>query len=235
MSAPVTVTDEWKRIAAEKAAEDVVNGMIVGLGSGSTAAHVVDALGRRVREGLQIIGIPTSEQTAAHARQLGIPTSDLGQHPAIDLTIDGADEVEVGTLHLIKGHGGALLREKIVASASRGMSIVVDETKIVDRLGSHFAIPVEVVPFGWQSTADRLRKVKANPQLRRRDDGSPFVSDGGHSILDCSFPERIESPAELDLALNNIVGVVEHGLFLGFASKVFVGGRDGVRVLLRNK
>ena len=233
MSATQTATDEWKKIAAEKAAEDVVDGMVVGLGSGSTAAHLVEALGLRVRDGLRIIGIPTSEETAAHARRLGIPISNLGEHSSIDLTIDGADEVETGTLNLIKGHGGALLREKIVASASRAMSIVVDETKIVDRLGSRFAIPIEVVPFGWQTTAARLRKLKADPKLRLQDDGSVFVSDGGHSILDCSFGGPIQSPAELDVALNNVVGLVEHGLFLGFATKVFIGGRDGVRVLLR--
>lgn len=207
--------------------------MVVGLGSGSTAAHLVEALGARVRQGLRITGIPTSEETAEHARRLGIPISNLGEHFSIDLTIDGADEVETGTLNLIKGQGGALLREKIVASASRAMSIVVDETKIVDRLGSRFAIPIEVVPFGWQTTVVRLRQVKADPKLRLQEDGTAFVSDGGHSILDCSFGGPIESPGKLDLALNNIVGVVEHGLFLGFASKVFIGGPDGVKVLVR--
>lgn len=233
MSATLTATDEWKKIAAQKAAEDVADGMVVGLGSGTTAAHLVEALGARIRQGLRIIGIPTSEETAAHARSLGIPISTLAEHGSIDLTIDGADEVETGTLNLIKGHGGALLREKIVASASRALSIVVDQTKIVDRLGSRFAIPVEVVPFGWQTTVARLQKLKADPKLRLQDNGTPFVSDGGHSIVDCSFGGPIESPAELDLALNNVVGVVEHGLFLGFASKVFVGGRDGVQLLVR--
>ncbi|MBV8570025.1 MAG: ribose-5-phosphate isomerase RpiA [Acidobacteriaceae bacterium] len=234
MSAPEIATDQWKRIAAQKAAEDVVDGMVVGLGSGTTAAHLVEALGQRVRQGLRIIGVPTSEQTAAHARQLGIPISDLGEHPSIDLTIDGADEVETRTLDLIKGHGGALLREKIVAAASRAMSIVVDETKIVERLGSHFAVPVEVVPFGWQTTAARLRELKGEPQLRLDADGRPFVSDGGHSILDLSFRAPIRSAAELDLALNSVVGVVEHGLFLGFASKVFIGGPNGVKLLTRS-
>jgi ribose 5-phosphate isomerase A len=233
MSATETATDEWKQIAAEKAAQDIVDGMVVGLGSGSTAAHLVEALGARVRQGLRVIGVPTSEDTAAHARRLGIPISNLGEHSSIDLTIDGADEVEIGTLNLIKGHGGALLREKIVASASRAMSIVVDETKIVDRLGSRFAIPIEVVPFGWQTTVARLCHLKADSKLRMQPDGSAFVSDGGHSILDCTFGGPIESPEKLDLALNNVVGVVEHGLFLGFASKVFIGGRDGVRVLVR--
>jgi ribose 5-phosphate isomerase A len=233
MSATFTATDEWKKIAAEKAAEDVVDGMVVGLGSGTTAAHLVEALGIRVRQGLHIIGIPTSEETAAHARRLGIPISSLAEHGSIDLTIDGADEVETGTLNLIKGHGGALLREKIVASASRALSIVVDETKIVDRLGSRFAIPVEVVPFGWQTTVTRLQKLKADPKLRLQENGTPFVSDGGHSIVDCSFGGPIESASELDLALNNVVGVVEHGLFLGLASKVFIGGRAGVQLLVR--
>jgi ribose 5-phosphate isomerase A len=233
MSATQTATDEWKKIAAEKAAEDVVNGMVVGLGTGTTASHLVEALGVRVRQGLRIVGIPTSEETAAHARKLGIPVSNFREHASIDLTIDGADEVETGTLNLIKGHGGALLREKIVASASRAMSVVVDETKIVDRLGTRFAVPVEVVPFGWETTAARLRQLNADPKLRLQENGSVFVSDGGHSILDCTFGGPIKAPSELDLALNNVVGVVEHGLFLGFATKVFIGGRSGVQVLLR--
>lgn len=235
MSSPEFAADQWKKIAAEKAAQDVVDGMVVGLGSGSTAAHVVEAIGRRVRQGLKIIGIPTSEQTASHARELNIPISDLGHHSSIDLTIDGADEVETGTLNLIKGHGGALLREKIVASASHAMSIVVDESKVVQRLGSRFAIPVEVVPFGWQTTAARLRALKSDPQLRLDEHARPFVSDGGHSILDLSFAAPIESPTALDVALNSVVGVVEHGLFLGFASKVFVGGPNGVEIMTARK
>ena len=162
--------DELKRAAAETAAECLEGGMIVGLGTGSTATLAVEAIGRRVALGLRIIGIPTSEATARLARDLGIPVSTLAEHAQIDVTIDGADEVELCTLNLIKGHGGALLREKIVASASARLVIVVDESKLVDRLAVHDPIPVEVVPFGWQATAKRLRRLGAEPSLRRAPD-----------------------------------------------------------------
>src|SRR5579864_1099770 len=159
-------SNRWKQAAAESAAAQVSDGMIVGLGSGSTAALAVQALGRRVREGLRITGIPTSERTAALARTLEIPLTTLEEHSRIDVTIDGADEVEAGSLNLIKGHGGALLREKIVAEASERLVIIVDQTKIVDRLGARESVPVEVVPFGWQAAAHRLGGLKANPLLR---------------------------------------------------------------------
>lgn len=204
--------------------------MIVGLGSGSTAAFALQALGRRVREGLRIIGIPTSERTAALARSLEIPLSTLDEHSKIDVTIDGADEVESGSLNLIKGHGGALLREKIVADVSKRLVIVVDQTKIVDRLGVRESVPVEVIPFGWQAAAHRLRDLGANPLLRTGPDGEPFKSDGGHYILDCAFGP-IASAKSLADALDHIVGVVEHGLFIGLTSEVRVGGDDGVRVV----
>src|SRR5579884_3376422 len=153
-SAPAT--DAFKTAAAEAAVQLVDDGMIVGLGSGSTATFAVNALGRRVREGLRITAGPTSEATAQLARQLGIPVSSLAEHDHVDMTIDGAEEVEIGTLNLIKGHGGALLREKIVASATERLVIVVDDSKLVERLGSRFAVPLEVVPFGWQATAKRV-------------------------------------------------------------------------------
>lgn len=204
--------------------------MIVGLGSGSTAAFAVEALGRRVREGLRIIGIPTSERTAALARTLEIPLSTLDEHSKIDVTIDGADEVEAGSLNLIKGHGGALLREKIVAEVSERLVIVVDQTKIVDRLGVRESVPVEVIPFGWQAAAHRLRDLGANPLLRTGPGGEPFKSDGGHYILDCAFGP-IASAASLARELDHVVGVVEHGLFIGLTSEVRVGGDDGVRVV----
>ena len=139
----------------------VEDGMVLGLGTGSTATLAVDALGQRVKQGLRIVGVPTSEHTAAQARGLGIPISSLGEQPELDLTIDGADEIQRGTLHLIKGRGGALLREKMVASASRRLIIIADDTKLVDRLGAHFAVPVEVVQFGWQSVERRLQKLGA--------------------------------------------------------------------------
>src|SRR5580698_6503501 len=185
--------DSLKAAAAESAAALVVDGMIVGLGSGSTAALAVSAIGRRVRDGLRITGIPTSESTAAQARTLGIPLTSLNEVSQIDLTIDGADEVEDATLNLIKGHGGALLREKIVANASARLAIVVDDSKLVRHLAAKFAVPVEVVPFGWQATAQLLSRLGAKPSLRQSIDGKPFVSDGSHYILDCAFERSISA------------------------------------------
>jgi ribose 5-phosphate isomerase A len=227
----VSEQDQWKKAAADAAARLVETGMVVGLGTGSTAAFVVSALGRRMaEEGLRIIGVPTSERTAEQARGLKIPLGTLAEHTELDLTIDGADEVERGTLYLIKGHGGALLREKIVAAASRRMVIVADETKLVDRLGTQFSVPVEVVPFGWQATERKLKQLGANPSLRMGADGKPYVTDGGHYIMDCAYGP-MEAPKEVAHHLDHVVGLVEHGLFLGFASQVFVGGRDGVKIL----
>ena len=220
-----------KKAAAEWAAALIEDGMVVGLGTGSTASLILDPLAARIREGLRIVGIPTSERTAEQARALDIPLSTLADHPRVDLTIDGADEVEIGTLNLIKGLGGALLREKIVASASARLVIVVDESKLVERLGRG-VVPVEIVPFEWQSTARRIEGLGARVALRVRPDGGAFVTDGGHYILDCAFG-AIASAGSLDRELNGIVGVVEHGLFLGLADQVVVGGAGGVEVLVR--
>jgi ribose 5-phosphate isomerase A len=220
----------WKKAAAEAAAKLVEPGMVVGLGTGSTAAFLVSELGRRVaEEGLRIVGIPTSERTAEQARRLKIPLTTLAEHAEIDLTIDGTDEVERDTLFLIKGHGGALLREKIVAAASKQMAVVADETKLVERLGTHFSLPVEVVPFGWQATERTLSKMGANPALRLGADKKPYVTEGGHYIVDCAYGP-IEAPKEVAQHLDHVVGVVEHGLFLGFASRVYVAGQGGVEV-----
>jgi ribose 5-phosphate isomerase A len=222
---------EFKQAAAESAVAQVMDGMIVGLGTGSTAALAVSALGKRVRQGLRVVGIPTSEKTAELARGLGIPLSTLAEHSEIGLTIDGADEVELCTLNLIKGHGGALLREKIVASASARLIIIVDETKLVERLGAQCAVPAEVVPFGWQATAKKLAQLGTNPSLRKRaPGGEPFITDGGHYILDCAFG-AISLPADLDRQLDSVVGLVEHGLFIGMTSQVIVGGKHGVNTL----
>jgi ribose 5-phosphate isomerase A len=226
--------DELKRDAAESAVSQVMDGMIVGLGSGSTAALAVSALGRRVREGLRMVGIPTSESTAAQARELGIRLTDLDAESQIDVTIDGADEVEEGNLNLIKGRGGALLREKIVANASKRLVIVVDGSKVVSHLATHQPVPVEVVPFGWRVTSRRLSDLAARPVLRRNPDGEPFTTDGGHYILDCAF-EPIASAESLASELDHIVGVVEHGLFIGLTSEVHVAAGDGVRVLNRRR
>jgi ribose 5-phosphate isomerase A len=227
---------QFKQAAAEAAVGLVESGMIVGLGTGSTAELAVAALGKRVQDGLKIVGIATSEHTARQARELGIPISSLAEHAKIDLTIDGADEIQLGTLDLIKGRGGALLREKVIASASHRLIIIADDSKLVDRLGKHFAVPVEVVQFEWQATERKLQKLGARTALRARSsppgpDAKPFVTDGGNFIVDCSMGP-IETPAVLDQQLNSVVGVVEHGLFLKMTSQAIVAGRDGIKVLL---
>ncbi len=224
--------NRMKAAAAQAAVAMVEDGMVVGLGTGSTTAFALTVLARRVAEGLRIIGIPTSEETAHEADRLGIPLSTLGRHDHIDVAIDGADEVDVVTLSLLKGRGGALLREQIIASASRQLIIIVDETKLVDRLGIHDPVVVEVVPFGWQATARRLRSLAISVARRMGPDGEPFITDGGHYILDCAFG-GIEDPEALQRRLDGMVGVVEHGLFLGLASRVIVGGSQGIRVLER--
>jgi ribose 5-phosphate isomerase A len=224
--------DQWKKAAAEAAAQVVESGMVVGLGTGSTAAYFVKALGRRIakKERLRLVGIPTSQQTARLARSLKIPLGTFASHAEIDLTVDGADEVELGTLYLIKGHGGALLHEKIVASASKRMIVIADESKLVDRLGSKVSVPVEVVKFGWQVTERKLRQIGGSPSLRLATGKRPFVTDGGNYVLDCAFG-AMENPKETAHHLDHVIGAVEHGLFLGFTREVFVGGPDGVRVL----
>ena len=222
--------DALKRAAAEAAVGLVEDGMVVGLGTGSTAAFAVEALARRCRQGLRVVGIPTSERTAAQAKAAGIPLSSFAEHRQIDLTIDGADEVERGTLNLIKGLGGALLREKIVANASRRLAIVVDDAKLVDRLGMHAPVPVEVVAFGLEVTQASLEGLGASARLRLSPVGVPFVTDGGNRIVDCSFGP-ITDPAGLEERVRRIVGVVESGLFIGRADPVFVADAAGVHRL----
>ena len=219
-----------KRAAAEAAVELVEDGMVIGLGTGSTAAFAIDALARRHRQGLHFLGIPTSERTAAQARAAGIPLTSFAQHRQIDLTIDGADEVERGTLNLIKGLGGALLREKIVAAASRRLAIVVDGSKLVDRLGTHSPVPAEVVAFGLEATQAALEVLGASARLRLSQAGDPFVTDNGNRILDCSFGS-IADPARLEERIRHIVGVVESGLFISRADPVFVADAGGVHRL----
>jgi len=234
-SVEVSEQNEWKRAAAEAAADLVEDGMVLGLGTGSTAAYFVEALGRRLAaDGLRITGIPTSEQTAALARNVMIPLTSFAEHAQVDLTVDGADEVESGSLSLIKGHGGALLREKIVAAASKRVVIVADESKVVEKLGSLVAVPVEVVRFGWQATGRRLTQIGANPSLRLGSDKKPYVTDGGNYIMDCAFGP-IANPKEIAHHLDHVVGAVEHGLFLGFTKEVIVGGRGGVDTLKKTE
>ena len=223
---------QLKQTAAEAAVALVEDGMILGLGTGSTAKLAVDMLGKRVAGGLRVIGIPTSEFTGQQARSLGIPISTLDEHPEIDLTIDGADEVEKGPLNLIKGRGGALLREKIVASASRRLVIIVDDGKLVDRLGSHFAVPVEVVPFGWRVSGAETGGARARRGRCGRAAMESLSSPTAGTTLSTArlAPSRLHRNWKREL--NSIVGVVEHGLFLGMATQVIVAGQDGVKVLL---
>ena len=222
--------DRLKRAAAERALDFVENGMVLGLGTGSTAAFFVAQLAARVAAGLTIVAIPTSERTAAQARQLGIPLTSFAEQRRIDLAIDGADEVQRTSLDLIKGRGGALLREKIVAAASSRFIVIVDRDKLVDRLGEGGPLPVEVAQFGWQATAAALEQLGAQPELRRADSAQPFVTDGGNFILDCLFG-AIEDPPETERRINSIVGVVENGLFVGRSSAVIVASQDGIDVL----
>ena len=227
MSTDANSHSAWKRAAAHAAVELLTDGMIFGIGTGSTATFAIHALADRMRAGLRVLGIPSSDLSAVLATSLGIPLTTFADHPRIDVTIDGADEVERGTLNLIKGHGGALLREKIVAVASRRLAIIVDGTKLVDRLGERSAVPVEVVSFGWESTRGRLEALGATVDLRRTPDGDPFCTDGGNRILDCNFGS-IADPAMLEEKIGRIVGVVECGLFVGIADVVFIGDAAGV-------
>ncbi len=220
--------DALKRAAAEAAAAEVRHGMAVGLGTGSTAAFAIEALIRRVREGLRITAIPTSERSAAQARAGGIPLVDFETASRLDLTIDGADQVALPSLDLIKGMGGALLREKIVADISDRLIIVVDEQKLAPALA--LPVPVEVVSFGWQATARRIAELGGRPVLREAD-GKPYRTDGGNLILDCDFGP-IQDPADLDCRLRRLVGLVETGLFVGRTDSVHVAGPAGQRLLV---
>src|SRR5262245_34555160 len=222
--------DALKRAAAEAAVQLVENDMVVGLGSGSTAAFAVEALARRHRRGLRFLGIPTSKRTAAQAKAARIPLTSFTRHRQIDLTIDGADEVERGSLNLIKGLGGALLHEKIVAAASRRLAIVVDGSKLVDRLGAHAPVPVEVVVFGLEATRAALEVLGASVRLHLSPAGKPFTTDSGNRILDCNFGP-IADPARLEERIRRVTGVVESGLFLSRADPVFVADAAGVHRL----
>jgi ribose 5-phosphate isomerase A len=228
--------EDQKRAAAARALEFVRPGMRLGLGTGSTAKHFVELLAQRVRGGLDVITVATSEATRSDAERLGIPLTSLDETPQLDLTVDGADEI-APDLNLIKGGGGALLREKIVASASARMIVIADESKWASSLG-RFPLPVEVVPFGLGATRRAIEAAAAavgctGPALlRRAKDGHAFVTDGGHWILDAAF-ERIADPKSLAERLDGIAGVVEHGLFIGLAHAAIVAGPSGVRVIER--
>lgn len=229
--------DDWKQQAAERALTLVEDGMTLGLGTGSTAARFVDLVGQKVKAGLRVRCVPTSEATRAQAERLGIPLITLDQQPFLDITVDGADELD-SELRLIKGGGGALLIEKIVATASGRMVVIADASKQVETLG-RFPLPVEIVRFGFGATRNMIEVLAADAgcrgeiKQRMRSDGQPFVTDSGNFILDCAFG-RIEEPEALDEALKLIPGVVENGLFLGIADAAIVAGPDGVVMLERD-
>ncbi len=231
MTAPAD-SDQRKREAARWALKFVRPGMKLGLGTGTTARHFVDLVGEQVRGGLEIVCVGTSKATETQARALGIPLSTLDDLLELDLTVDGADEIDP-KLRLIKGGGGALLREKIVAAASKRMAVIADSTKLVRVLGA-FPLPVEVVPFGLGSTKRHIERALAQLDIagpiRVRGGSAPFITDGGHYILDCSLG-AIDEPERLGKALSLIPGVVEHGLFVGFAHTAIVADAEGVQVL----
>jgi ribose 5-phosphate isomerase A len=230
-------SEQYKRQAAEHAIALVEDGMTLGLGTGSTAAHFIDLVGERVAQGLNVVCVPTSGTTRAHAKRLGIPLIDLDRHPALDLAVDGADEIDP-ELRLIKGRGGALLYEKIVATAAARMVVIADHAKRVGILGAS-PLPVEVVPFGVGATRAMVEILAADAgctgriELRVMADRRPFLTDGGNFILDCAFG-RIDQPEALEGALRLVPGVVETGLFLGIADAAIVAGPDGVAVLERD-
>ena len=228
--------DAQKRAAAARAVEFVRPGMRLGLGTGSTARHFVELLGERVRNGLDIVAVPTSDATHADALRCGIPLTTLEETPELDLTVDGADEIGP-ELAMIKGGGGALLREKIVAGASARMIVIADESKWVTALG-HFPLPVEVAPFGAEATRRAVERAVAAIQepgqmrLREGKDGHAFVTDGGHWIIDAALG-RIDDPRAMAHALADVPGVMEHGLFIDLAHMAILAGPDGVRIVER--
>jgi ribose 5-phosphate isomerase A len=223
----------FKRQAAEHALQYIQSGMTLGLGTGSTATHMLHVLAEALRDGRlrDIVGVPTSDAISALARQFGVPIATLDERPRLDLALDGADEIDP-SLNLIKGLGGALLREKIVAASADRFIVLADQTKLVARLGTRAPLPVEVVAFGLPLATRRLAELGGVPTLRRIADGSAFRTDEGHVILDCRFPS-IADAAALNAAINAIPSVVEHGLFVGMAALALVGGPAGVATVVR--
>lgn len=227
--------ETWKRAAAERACEWIHDGMVLGLGTGSTVRHLLDLIAERRARGewLRLVGVATSVDTERRANALRIPLSTLREHPRIAMTIDGADEVDPH-LDLVKGLGGALLREKVVASVSARLLIVADETKEVQKLATRAPVPVEVDPFAADVLPSFFRSLGARPVLRRNGTGEPLRTDGGHHIFDCYFDDGITDPHALDAELLRRAGVIETGLFLDMADTVIVAARDGVRVRVRH-
>lgn len=232
----MTETGPLKRAAALRALDEVSEGMVLGLGTGSTVAHFLVGLAEYLRMGRlrEIVGVPTSLWTADRCRELGIPLTSLASHPILDLAVDGTDEVDP-SVNLIKGLGGALLREKMVAQASLRMIIIADQTKIVRRLGERAPLPVEVVQFGWEVHEHAFHEMGAHPSLRTRADGQPLTTDNGNYIIDCRFPGGIDDPKAVDAELSARAGVVESGLFLDMAEKAYVADIGGITVIERSK
>jgi ribose 5-phosphate isomerase A len=224
------MNDELKKLAAERAIEFVQDGQVVGLGTGSTAKFAIEGIARRVREGLKVAGIATSIATERMAQELGISMTNLNAVPAIDITIDGADEVD-GNLNMIKGGGGALTREKLVALASTKRVFIVDDGKLVTALGESWPVPVEVLPFAWTRSALMLTALGCVAQLRKNGD-QPFETDNGNYILDCKFG-MIEEPSEMEKSIKLIPGVIECGLFVGIADVLVIGYSDHVEITER--
>ncbi|PEX82636.1 ribose 5-phosphate isomerase A [Bacillus cereus] len=217
-----------KQLAGEYAADYVKDGMKVGLGTGSTVYWAIQKLGKRVKEGLSFQAVPTSKETEALAQQLHIPLISLNDVQSLDLTIDGADEID-SNLQLIKGGGGALLREKIVASSSKELIIIADESKVVARLGT-FPLPVEIIPFSWKQTESKIQSLGCKTTLRLKNNET-FITDNNNMIIDCIFPNHISNPAKLHEQLKMITGVVETGLFINMTSKAIIGTKNGIREL----
>ena len=222
--------ETWKHLAGMEAAKLVEDGMVIGLGSGTTAIHLVYALAQRIADGLRIVGaVPTSQATEQLSRNLSIPLTDLDTHPELDMDIDGADEIDE-QLNLIKGGGGALLREKIVAAASRHFVVIADVTKLVKKLGGATPVPVEVIPFALTPVSRRLEALGAEVRVRQLDE-SMYHTDNGNLIVDCFFADGLADPQELSRRMCDIVGVVETGLFLHMAERAIIGGPDGVKYI----
>jgi ribose 5-phosphate isomerase A len=224
--------EDAKRRAAIEAAKNVKNNFIIGLGSGSTVTYVIEEIGRRIKEeNLRVLGVPTSHQSLLLAAKFGIPTTTLYEHPRIDLTIDGADQID-RELNLIKGMGGALTKEKIIAAASKQLIIVADERKLTDKLGRNQLLPVEIIPIAEPLVVERIREVGGKPYLREVKNNVPYITDNGNFILDVDFGV-IEDPLELNMKLKMIPGVVETGLFINMAHSAYIGAKTTVKKISR--
>lgn len=230
----MSAAEARKRLAAMKSLEVVGDGMRIGLGTGSTVAHLLSFLAEKLNTGLlhDVMGVPTSLWTADRARQLGIPLTSLSEHPELDVTIDGADEIDPD-LNLIKGLGGALLREKMVAQASKRLVIIADDEKVVDRLGTRSPLPVEVIQFGWQIHLGFFKELGGRPVVRTADGGNPLVTDNGNYIIDLHFEGGMDDPIEIDHRLHARAGIVETGLFIGMTRAAIIGHRNSVEVMTR--